>query len=487
MKPLHLVMGMALGLLCQFSIFPAFAQTPDFSGVKLRVVVQDAPAIGGPADRHARSWEERTGGKVTVVKYPFGELFEAIKGGLTGAGEQYDVILYASAWAGDFHSYLEPMPTALRETEAFDDIHPTYRERLMKWQGEWIAMTIDGDLFNGYYRKDLFEDARNRREFRQRYGYELAAPDTWRQYRDIAQFFTGREGPNGQKLYGSAEAFARGGQQFWDLFSRASAYTNHPDYPGAQFFDPDTMRAQINNPGWVKALEDYVEILRYAPPGAKDFDIVDVRTSFVNREETAMALDWGDTGQIAADPSTSALAGKVGYFVLPGSERVWNYRKESWEVFPQPHKAPFLAFGGWIASVPKTSKHRAAAWDFISWYSSPENSLKDVVTSGSGINPYRFTHFLNIDEWTHAFSRRAAAEYLGVLQASLDSPHAALDLRIPGFFDYTEVLEEELTRVLNGELAPQDGLDKVARAWEAITNRYGREQQGAIYRASMGL
>ena len=175
------------------------------------------------------------------------------------------------------------------------------------------------------------------------------------------------------------------------------------------------MRAQINNPGWVKALEDYVEILRYAPPGAKDFDIVDVRTSFVNREETAMALDWGDTGQIAADPSTSALAGKVGYFVLPGSERVWNYRKESWEVFPQPHKAPFLAFGGWIASVPKTSKHRAAAWDFISWYSSPENSLKDVVTSGSGINPYRFTHFLNIDEWTHAFSRRAAAEYLGCL------------------------------------------------------------------------
>lgn len=220
----------------------------------------------------------------------------------------------------------------------------------MGWGDEWVAVTVDGDLFNGYYRKDLFEAPGNRAAFRERYGYELAAPDTWRQYRDIAEFFTGRKDPDGKPLYGSSEAFRRGGQQFWDFFSRASAYTNHPEHPGAQFFDPDTMRAQINNPGWVRALEDYVEILRFAPPKAREFDIIEARNSFIVRAESTMALDWGDTGQIAADQADSKIKDKLGYFVLPGSHEVWNYKRARWDHFELPHKAPFLAFGGWVAS-----------------------------------------------------------------------------------------------------------------------------------------
>jgi hypothetical protein len=39
------------------------------------------------------------------------------------------------------------------------------------------------------------------------------------------------------------------------------------------FFDPDTMDAQINNPGWVKALEDYINGLNVAPPGALGFSV----------------------------------------------------------------------------------------------------------------------------------------------------------------------------------------------------------------------
>ncbi len=455
--------------------------------VELRVLVQDAPAIGGPADRHAKSWAERTGNTVVVTKKPFGELFEAAYRGMEAKPASYDVIFYAPAWAGDFHSMLQPLPERLRDNEQFDDIHPTYRERMMKWGDEWVAVTVDGDLFSGYYRKDLFADPHNRAEFLQKHGYELAAPNSWAEYHDIACFFQGRKDSHGKTLYGTAEPFVRGGQQFWDLFSRASAYSNHPQQPGGQFFDPLTMKAQINNPAWVRALEEYAAILRCAPPTASHFGIVEARASFIQRGESALALDWGDTGQISADPKQSAIAGQVGFFVLPGSHKVWNHNKSQWDDFTPPYKAPFLAFGGWVASVPKNSAHQAAAWDYIMWYSSPENSLKDVVTSGSGINPYRYTHFMNIDAWTNAFSRSAASEYLGVLQASLDSPHVALDLRIPGFFRYTEALEGELGRVLAGELTAQQGLDRVAQQWEVITDQYGRDKLRAIYRASMGL
>ncbi len=459
----------------------------DFSGVAITVGVMDAPAIGGPATMHANTWAKKTGARINVVKYPFGQLFEEFSAGISAAEAKFDVIFYAPAWAGDFYSKLSPVPAEIRDLESFDDIHPTYRDRLMKWDDQWIAVTVDGDLFNGYYRKDLFSIEKNRHEFLEKYGYPLNAPKTWKEYRDIAEFFTGRRDSRGKILYGTAEAFVRGGQQFWDLFSRAAVYTNPPGSIGWQFFNPLTMMPQINNPGWIRAVNDYKEILKYSAPQAIDFNIVAARDLFVTKEQAAMALDWGDTGQLAEDAQKSGIAGKVGYFILPGSTESWDQKKEKWLRFSSPHNVPFLAFGGWVASVPLNSRNKKAAWDYITWYSSPENSMNDVVSSGTGINPYRFTHFLNIDAWIKAFSKSAAADYLAVLRSSLDAPNVALDLRIPGFFLYTEALEIELTEILKDEVSVEEGLDRVAARWQVITDKYGPDKQLSIYRSSMGL
>ncbi len=457
-----------------------------FDGVEIVVAVQAASAIGGPAKAHAKTWEQRTGGKVRVVQFPFGQLFDQYMSALTSKAPVFDVILYAPAWAGDFFPYLTELPLELTEEEAFDDIHPAFRDRLMVWDGRWIAVTVDGDAYNGYYRKDLFEQPSNRAQFKTGYGYELAAPDTWKEYRDIAEFFTDRIGPDGEKIFGAAEPFARGTQQFWNVFSRASAYTNHATYPGSQFFDPETMRAQIGNPGWIRAVEEYLDILQFCPAGAKEFGIIEARREFI-AGRVAMILDWGDTGTLAEDSRRSRIDGKVGYFTLPGTHQIWNYKKEVWDYVDAPHKAPFLAFGGWVGSVPNNSVNGEAAWDYLMWYSSPANSLHDVVTSGSGVNPYRFSHFTNLDAWTSALPKRSAAEYLGVLRSSLNSPHVALDLRIPGFHDYTEALEANLDKALNEELTVRQALTQVAREWEKITDQRGRNKQLAIYRAAMGL
>lgn len=478
---------MTLALHAGLAVAPADAgEGRRFDGVEITVGVMNAKAIGNPAKDHARTWEARTGGRVRIREFPFADLYDALNRGLTGQDESFDVVFYASAWAGDFHPYLAELPPVVAEDESFDDIHPTYRDRLMKWDGHWISVTVDGDLFTGYYRRDLFDDPRNRGEFKARYGYELIPPGTWRQYRDIAEFFAGRIGPDGERLYGAAEAFAPGGQQFWDAFARAAAYTNPPGQPGGQFFDPETMRPRINNPGWARAVGEYLEILRFCPPQALSQGIADSRRTFVEGR-AAMTLDWGDTGQISADRALSRVADNVGYFMLPGTTEVWNDRAARWETQDKPYKVPFLAFGGWVAGVPRASAQADAAWDFILWFSNPENSLRDVVQGDTGVNPYRFTHFSAIDAWTQVFSRRAAAEYLGVIKASLDSPSAALDLRLPGFNEYAAAFEIHLTRALRGEVAVQEALDAVAIAWDAITDRHGRESQRKLYRASMGL
>ena len=457
-----------------------------FKNVTITVGVMDTSAIGGPAKRHAKTWETQTSGKIKIIKLPFAELFDAFLNSMKSKEAVFDVIFYAPAWAGDFAKYLSLLPDKFADSEVFDDIHSIYRDRLMRWNGEWIAVTIDGDLFNGYYRKDLFENIKNRSDFKKKYNYALAPPETWKEYADIAQFFTGRTDLQGKKIYGTAEAFAQGGQQFWTVFSRASAYTNPPGNLGSQFFNPETMEAQINNPGWIRAVQEYVSMLKFCPPNAKSFDIVAVRNAFI-KGKTAMALDWGDTGSIAASSKESLIKNKVGYFVLPGSNDIWNYKTKKWNKTVTPHKAPFLAFGGWVGSVPKNSYHKEAAWDYIMWYANPENSLNDVITSGTGINPYRFTHFTSIDAWTKVFSKRAASEYLNVLRTSLDSPNASLDLRIPGFNQYTQVFEIQLTKALNNKATVKQALDATYKDWEKITDKIGRKQQLKSYKSSMGI
>ncbi len=476
-------------LACVTASPPAIA-AGSFKDVPIIIGVLDgntnSGALVSPAFAHAKTWAEKTGGKPAVVKIPFDHMFRRYMNGISSDTPEFDVIIYAPAWAGDFAPFMSPVPEELMNDEAFDDIHDTYRDRLMKWGDKWIAVTIDGDLFCGYYRKDLFHDPANARAFREKYGRSLLPPDTWKQYRDIAEFFTGRKGPDGKTLAGAVEVFGEGGQRFWFLFCRAAAYANHPDQPGGQFFDPETMKARINSPAWVRAVEDYAAIQAFAPPNSADNTLGDIRKAFSDGR-AAMTMEWGDTGQITAEAAGSKVAGKVGFFMLPGSRKVWNPKTAKWDKFATPRKVPFLAFGGWVAGVPKNSAHKAAAWDYIMWYGNPENSLKDVVTSGTGINPYRFSHFMNIDAWTKAFSQESASEYLGVLRMSLDSPNAALDLRIPGFHEYTDALEKGLTPALKKEMSAQAAMDRIAARWEKITDKYGRKKQLAVYRASMGL
>jgi len=84
-------------------------------------------------------------------------------------------------------------------------------------------------------------------------------------------------------------------------------------------------------------------------------------------------------------------------------------------------------------------------------------------------------------------TKEEADEYLAAQRGSLEAKNVALDMRIPGYFSYTEVLEIELSKALAGETSPQQALDTIAQEWNKLTDEFGRDTQLAAYRASMGL
>ena len=455
--------------------------SPDFTGVTLTAVSQTGPFIASALRMAGDKWEAKTCGKLNIVEIPFGELYPKYITGMTAGNVDFDIMTYAPAWLADFAPFLSEMPAQYTSGPAWDDIAPVYRDRLMVWDGKVISQSMDGDVHTLQYRTDLFSDPKEQEAFKAKYGYDLAPPATWPQYYDIAEFFTRPD----QGLYGTAEAMVRGGQQFWFFFTHAAAYTNDPNQKGGMFFDPETMDARINNPGWVKALDDYIKSVKVSPPGATGFSSGDVRTAFAGGK-VAMNFDWGDTGTIATDPKQSQIAGKVGSALTPGSTEVWSAKENKWLTFDQPLQSPFMAFGGWQAGVPEASANKEAAWDYVNFLTNPENSIEAAITGGTGVNPYRTSHF-DVTKWTGLMSEPEATSYLAAQKGSIEAPNVAVDMRLPGYFSYTEVLEIELSKALAGQVTSQEALDTVAAEWNKLTDQFGRDKQLAAYRAAMGL
>jgi multiple sugar transport system substrate-binding protein len=476
----------ALGL-----AMPALAQAPRFDGQQVVVVTQTGRSIGGPVEDFAPEWEAMTGGRVQLQQFAFGELFEKMVSSFESGATSYDVLIFPADWAGDFMGpgYLEPISDELREQLDWDDVVPLYGERITAWGGQVYALPYDGDSHMLFYRKDLVDGGEYDAEFEAAYGYPLAEPVTWTQYRDIAEFFNGRVVETaGQRapIYGALEAQRRNAQSYWVFLSRAAAHAKIPGNP-CFFFSCEDMTPQVNNPGWVRALEGYIGIREFGDPNMINYDVADTRNYFP-AGGSVLNIDWGDIGPISIDETASVIAGDVGFGVLPGVEEYWDYERGEWvEAEGGVSQAPFIAFGGWIIGVAANSRVKEAALDFAAFMARPELVRQLAVTGGTGINPSRFSQLDDVEPWIEAgFDRESAADYLDAILKGINHPNAVLDLRIRGSAEYFQTLDAEISRALVGEITPQQALDNVADLWNGITDRYGRDAQLEQFRASVG-
>jgi multiple sugar transport system substrate-binding protein len=113
----------------------------------------------------------------------------------------------------------------------------------------------------------------------------------------------------------------------------------------------------------------------------------------------------------------------------------------------------------------------------------------DVTLGWTGYNPYRNSQLENLGPWIDAgFTEESAKNYLGAIKDSLNNPNMASDMKLPGTQQYTGVvLDRELARFIAGEITAEQAVANIEEGWEEITEDFGREKQGDIYRLSLGI
>lgn len=470
----------------------SYSQDKPFAGVKITVLTFDGPQIAEPLQRHAPEFKALSGADITVVTVPFADLYQTILTDQATGTNSYDAFVFAPQWMVDFANagYLEDLTSYVQKDAAiqWDDIVPFFRNFSAMYNGKTYLIPLDGDFHMVYYRTDVFAAA------------GLQPPKTWDDYLADAKALNGKDmNGDGQPDYGSCISKRRSAQA-WQWFpSFASPFIQSMGTAQGAFFDTTTFKPLVDNEGFIRALEIYKETGKYGPPNEDTLDVGGSRTLFISGR-CALTLDWGDIGTLAVDPTQSVVQDKVGAVITPGSTEVIDRTTGKLvpctsELCPYAvdgvNHAPVASFGGWSGGISAgtSQEKKNAAYAFFSYVSQPAQSNVDVTIGKTGFNPYRTSQFTDLKPWLAAgLSEKAAKDYLGAIEASLNNPNMVLDLRVPQNQRYQQVVTDPiLSQYLAGEYTAEEAAKAISDQWEEITNEIGRDSQLAAYNASLGI
>jgi multiple sugar transport system substrate-binding protein len=440
-----------------------------------------------------KPWEAYTGAKITWIDLAQADYNPRLQQAIATKTVDFDILEMGAPFEGDVcgKGLASEMPDWVKQQIDFDDLVNYLKPPVGTWNGKQYRVTIDGDTHNFNYRTDYFKDADLAKAWKDAgNNSDWAVPKTWQQVQEVTKFLKGKK-IGGQDAYGYLDACKPwGGFGFYFLGSRATAYAKHPD-DKAWLFDADTMKPRVNSPAWVRAIQDVIDALPSEPADQLNADPNTTGFQQFLAGTGSMCVWWGDVGSNAKTNDASVIGDKCGFDILPGSDDVYNSKSGQWEKLPSgPNFAPNLAYLGWgvyvMARVDSDEKKHRAAWSAAAHLGGKDLALWTAAYP-SGFQCYRNSQH-NIDEWVAAgYDRDFITNYLDSQFNSYNHPNGAIEPRIPGIFQYYSLAEDELANIFAGKETAQAGADKIAGAWEKLTDQIGRDSQIKLYRASLGL
>ncbi len=440
-----------------------------------------------------KPWEAYTGAKITWIDLAQADYNPRLQQTIATGTVDFDILEMGAPFEGDVcgKGLASEMPNWVKMQIDFDDLVNYLKPPVGTWNGKQYRVTIDGDTHNFNYRTDYFKDADLAKAWKDAGNTtDWGVPKTWQQVQAVTKFLKGKK-IGGQDAYGYLDAPKPwGGFGFYFLGSRATAYAKHPD-DKAWLFDVDTMKPRINNPAWVRAIQDVIDALPSEPADQLNADPNTTGFQQFLGGTGSMCVWWGDIGSNAKTNDASVVGDKCGFDILPGSDDVYNAKSGKWEKLASgTNFAPNLAYLGWgiyvMARVDKDELKHKAAWSAAA-HLGGKNLALWTAAYPSGFQCYRNSQH-NIDEWVAAgYDKDFITNYLDSQFNSYNHPNGAIEPRIPGIFQYYSIAEDELAKIFAGKETAQAGADNIAAAWEKLTDQIGRDSQIKLYKGSLGV
>jgi len=325
-----------------------------------------------PADylqQLCNEYKQATGVTVKVIQEPWTSFADRFSVAMAAKGDEWDMVVGDSQWLGTGATsgqYIE-LTKFLADNNLTNSVTPA----TLKYYGEYPAgskkywaFPTEGDACGFAYRTDLFNDPTEKANFKKKYGYELKAPDTWKQFYDVAEFFTRPD----KQLWGAAiytqkdyDALTMGVESV--LFSY-----------GVDWWDKNNNAIGIvNSKEGIAAAQMYHDLYqKFSPPGLSNAFFPEVNDAFVNGK-AAMQMNYFAFLPMLINPKLDPkYYDKVGYFVNPAG----------------PTGKRFAALGGQGMSVISyiSKERQQASLDFIKWFAQDKTQRRWAELGGYSCN-----------------------------------------------------------------------------------------------------
>ena len=393
----------------------------------------------------SKDFEKESGHRMSFEFVPWPNFADRMLNELNSGGGLCDLMIGDSQWIGgaaENGQYIKLNDFFAKEGISMDDFIPATVTGYSEWPKgtpNYWALPAFGDVVGWTYRKDWFERPELQKEYKDKYGRDLAVPKNLAELKDIAQFFQNRQ-IDGKTVYGAAIYTERGSEGITmgvtnALYNYGFEYSNPAK--------PYDLKGFVNSKEAAAGLEFYKELYDTAtPPGSSNWymdENIDAYKSGQVALQMNFAFIWPG---VEADPNVGG--GKSGYFPNPPG--------------PGGH---FAQLGGQGISVVASSDKQAAALEYIKWFAQKEvqdkwwkaggySALKAVVEDPGFVTsqPYAKTFLDSMAIVKDFWAEPAYADLLLPMQervhdyviAGKGTAQEALDGLVD---DWTEVLEDE--------------------------------------------
>jgi glycerol transport system substrate-binding protein len=468
-----------------------------FKGMEINVLSETIPTHVYESEVLTKAFEEITGIKVNHQLLGEGEVVQAVQTQMQTGRNLYDGYVNDSDLIGT-HSRTQLVYT-LSDMIAGDWADVTNPGLdIDDYVGKSFTTGPDGKMYQlpdqqfanlYWFRKDWFDNADLKAQFKAKYGYDLGVPVNWSAYEDIAEFFSEDvKEIDGVQIYGHMDYGKRAPDLGWRMTDAwlSMAGAGSKGLPNGVPIDEWGIRMEAgscnpagasvtrgggtNGPAAVYAIRKWDEWLRkYAPPGAASYDFY----------QSLPALSQGNVAQ-----QIFWYTAFTADMVKPKSEGNNTVDDEGnllWRMAPSPHgpyweegmKLGYQDAGSWTIFKSTPTDRAKAAWLFAQFATC---KTVDVSKSHVGLT------FIRDSTIRHAsFTERAPR--LGGLVEFYRSPDRVLwtptGVNVPDYPKLAQLWWQQIGDVNSGAFTPQEAMDRLASEMDQVMARMQAADEAA--------
>lgn len=402
-------------------------------------------------------WEKETGVTLEIVGQPNGQEFTKAMQDISTQGGAFDI--YAVEWnrLGD----LAETNGLVKMDEFVEQYKPEWDnpERgypggdagvslFNRYRGSVYGVSLDGDYQCWVYRTDLFGDAAEQSAFKDKFGYDLAPPTTWKQHSDIASHFHRPD----KGLFGSTDLRNQGwGYTNWYQRFVSTASPN-------QFLFDDNGAPLINSANGIMATTEYVDSLAHHSPDAISWGWPEQYGNFGNGG-AAMTCAFSNLPKFLDNKANegSKVTGKIGSMLPPG--RVIDDKLVRRSVL-------------WLnlsASISAQSEYPEACYLLLQWLGSSRIYSWMTANPGGYFDPFQLANFADplVRETYHAYHMDNLREVVA---------RTVPTINYPGATAFHNALDENLVAACTKSKTPEQAMADTEREWKRIARRIGEDK-----------